>query len=377
MRIRIDQYLSMKDMEQFHIRMKEIAEASGSEDDESHAKIINKEIGDTLNEKIACPSCGKKTWTEARSFNLMMGTYVGTARDEENLAYLRPETAQGMFVDFTQIVDAMRPTIPFGIGQIGKAFRNEITPGNFIFRTREFEQMEIEYFVRPEDAPKAFVMWLTEMQRWCTDIGLDETKLHEFEVPDDERAHYSARTVDIEFDYPFGRKELYGLANRTDFDLTNHAKHSGKKMTYRDPKTNDVFTPYVIEPTWGVNRTMLAILASAYKEAGDRKFLALKPAIAPYKAAVFPLLSNKEELVVKAKEIYHALKKEMPIAWDDRGNIGKRYYAQDEIGTPYCITIDFDTLTDHAVTVRDRDSATQERMKIEDLKAFLISKLAF
>jgi glycyl-tRNA synthetase len=301
---------------------------------------------------------------------------LGAVEGEKSTVYLRGETAQGMFVDFKNVLDTTHRTLPFGIAQSGKAFRNEITPGNFIFRTREFEQMEIEYFIpvpaSDKDWKDCFEMWRKEMVLWMKDdLGLDISHVHELEVPDGERAHYSKRTIDFEYDFPFGRKELYGLAYRTDFDLKNHFKEA----PYRDPETGEGFWPHVIEPTWGVDRSVLAVLAESYTEEDDRVYLKIKPKLAPYKAAVFPLLRNKEELVKKAREIYENLHKKFMIAWDDRGNIGKRYYSQDEIGTPHCITVDFDTLTNGDVTVRDRDTAKQERIKIEDLEKFLAEKL--
>lgn len=327
---------------------------------------------------------GQVEWTEPRQFNLMFKTFIGPAETDANIAYFRPETAQAMFVDFKNVLDTTRVRLPFGIAQIGKAFRNEITPGNFIFRTREFEQMEIEYFIRPpqtdDDWQKAFEMWRQEMISWMRDdLGLDITKVHELEVPDGERAHYSKRTIDFEFEFPFGTKELYGLAYRTDFDLLNHQKFSGQSLSYRDPMTNEEFVPHVIEPTWGVDRSVLAVLVSAYNEITDgdktRIFMKIKPSLAPFKAAVFPLLANKPELIEKAREVYRMLKAEVNVAWDDRGNIGKRYASQDEIGTPFCLTVDFDTLDDDSVTVRDRDSASQERIKVSDLKSYLLEKV--
>lgn len=324
----------------------------------------------------SCPNCGKKdTFTEERSFNLMFKTFIGPAEEQANVAYFRPETAQAMFVDFKNVLDSTRVPFPFGIGQIGKAFRNEITPGNFIFRTREFEQMEIEYFIREEHWKSEFEKWRLEMLSWMEEAGIDTSKVHELDVPDGERAHYSKKTIDFEFDFPFGRKELFGLAYRTDFDLGNHSRSSGTDLVYTDPKTNEKFTPHVIEPTWGVDRAFLAILTSAYSEEGGRVVMKFKPKMAPYKAAVFPLLSNKPELTANAEAIFNELKRDFTIAWDDRGNIGKRYYAQDEIGTPWCITVDFQTLEDGTVTVRDRDSATQERIPAKELKAYIQARL--
>ncbi|MEK7612494.1 MAG: glycine--tRNA ligase [Patescibacteria group bacterium] len=309
-----------------------------------------------------CPNCHSKDLDDSKQFNLMLKTFLGPVESNENIVYFRPETAQGMFVNFKNVLDTTRKTLPFGIAQIGKAFRNEITPGNFIFRTREFEQMEIEYFVHESDWKEQFEHWKNEMTKWMQDIGLDMTKVHEFEQPKDELAHYSKRTMDFEFDFPFGKKELYGLAYRTDFDLKNHYKEA----PYREEGKESSY-PHVIEPTWGVDRTVLAVLTSAYEETEDRIVLKLDPKIAPYKAAVFPLLKNKPELVAFARKIYEDLRKKYMVAWDERGNIGKRYYAQDEIGTPHCITVDFESLENQTVTVRDRDTMEQKRVPITEL----------
>jgi len=332
---------------------------------------------DQIDVSAPCANCGaKNSFTEARMFNLMFKTFVGPAEEDANIAYFRPETAQAMFVDFKNVLDTSRKTLPFGIGQIGKAFRNEITPGNFIFRTREFEQMEIEYFipvpVRDEEWKDYFEMWRQEMISWMKEnLGLDMSHVHELEVEAADRAHYSKRTIDFEYDFPFGRKELYGLAYRTDFDLKNHFK----EPPYRDAQTGEAFYPHTIEPTWGVDRSVLAVLCEAYTEEGERIFLKLPPKLAPYKAAIFPLLKNKPELVEKARAIYKDLQNNFMVAWDDRGNIGKRYYAQDEIGTPFCITVDFDSLEKGDVTVRDRDTAKQERVPIAGLKEYIASRL--
>jgi len=332
----------------------------------------------------ACNNCGEFNGEiKPRQFNLMLKTFLGPVENKDSVVYFRPETAQSMFVDFKNVLETSRKKLPFGIAQIGKAFRNEITPGNFIFRTREFEQMEIEYFIKEENWKDSFEYWQKEMQSWMTEVlGLKKEHIHEFEVPDSERAHYSKRTIDFEYEYPFGKKELYGLAYRGDFDLKNHFKED----PYSDIETGEKLYPHVIEPTFGVDRSVLAVLCDAYHEepasakgSGEAKeervVLKLKPGLAPYKAAVFPLLKNKPELVAKAQEVYQHLKKEFAVAWDDRGNIGKRYWSQDEIGTPYCITVDFDTLEKADVTVRDRDTMEQERMPIKDLKAFLTEKI--
>ena len=326
---------------------------------------------DQLEEK-KCPDCGGELMF-AKQFNLMLKTFLGPVDDESAIVYFRPETAQAMFVDFKNVLDTTRRKLPFGIGQIGKAFRNEITPGNFIFRTREFEQMEIEYFIQPpkkeEDWNSAFEMWRGEIKNWVTDaLGINWERIHELEVPKDELAHYSKRTLDFEYHFPFGVSELYGLAYRTDFDLKNHYKNQGP---YEDLDSGEKIYPHVIEPTWGVDRSVLAVLCEAYVEEEERVVLKLKPSLAPYKVAVFPLLKNKPELVARAQEIFSSLKKYFTVAFDDRGNIGKRYYSQDEIGTPFCVTIDFETLENDTVTIRDRDTMKQQRIKIEELKNYL------
>ncbi|MFA5083815.1 MAG: glycine--tRNA ligase [Candidatus Paceibacterota bacterium] len=327
-------------------------------------------------ESEKCPNCGNNDLAVPKQFNLMFKTFIGPAEETSNVAYFRPETAQGMFVDFKNVSDTSRKQIPFGIAQIGKAFRNEITPGNFIFRTREFEQMEIEYFIREADWEKYFEYWRKEMIDWIKELGADIKKIHEIEIPESERAHYSKRTVDFDYDFPFGREELYGLAYRTDFDLKNHEKFSGKDLKYRDPETGEEFWPHVIEPTWGVDRSVLMALLESYNEEKERVVLKLPFKLAPYKAAVFPLLANKPELMKLARKIYDDLRKDFMVAFDGRGNIGKRYYSQDEIGTPFCITVDFDSLEKGDVTIRDRDTMKQERVKIENLKEVLEKKLS-
>ena len=318
---------------------------------------------DQVDEK--CPECSG-AFAEARQFNMMFKTNIGATEDTDSISYLRPETAGGIFVNFKNVVDTMRPKLPFGIAQIGRAFRNEIAPRDFVFRAREFEQMEIEYFVNPENWEKAFEEWRRLTHEWLSVVGIDAARTSELEVPDGERAHYSKRTIDFEFEYPFGKKELYGLAYRTDFDLSAHAKHSGASLDMEG------VVPHVIEPSYGVDRTILALLVSAYTEdelGGEiRAYLKFNPAVAPIKAAIFPLVKNKPELVAKAREIYTALKKEIPqIMWDDNGNIGKRYRRQDEIGTPVCITVDYQTLEDGTVTLRDRDTGEQKRIPISEL----------
>lgn len=311
---------------------------------------------------------------DGKKFNVMFNTSVG-AGEEATVSYLRPETAQGMFSNFKNVVDSFHPRLPFGLAQIGKAFRNEISPRDFIFRSREFEQMEVEYFVNEKDWKDSFNEWQEKMRLYAKEVGIN--KIHELDVSDKDRAHYSKKTIDFEFDYPFGKKELWGLAYRTDFDLRNHSASSGVDLEYFDEESGKRFTPHVIEPSLGVDRTILAILASAYTEdelGGEpRTYLKLSKNIAPIRVAVFPLLKNKPDLVSKAKEVYSMLKKEFPSAeFDDNGNIGKRYRRQDEIGTPFCVTVDFDTLEDDSVTVRDRDSGEQKRVKISSLKEALI-----
>lgn len=329
---------------------------------------------DKLKDAKTCLVCKGKL-SEAKPFNLMLKTFLGSVEDEAGLSYLRPETAQGMFVNFKNIVDSFHPKLPFGIAQIGKAFRNEITPGNFIFKTREFEQMEIEYFLKEEDWKETFEYWLNQMKKWLEMIGLSEKRLHFAEISENERAHYSKRTVDVEYEFPFGKEELYGLAYRGDFDLKNHEAKSGVDLSYSDDKGKK-FLPHVIEPTFGVDRTILAVLSESYTEDGDRVYLKLPAVLAPYKAAVFPLLSNKPQLVEKAKSVYQMLKSRYFVAWDDRGNIGKRYFSQDEIGTPYCVTIDFQTLEDETVTIRDRNTTKQERIAIGNLTNYFESKIS-
>lgn len=328
---------------------------------------------DQIPDKKKCPECGGELGEE-KQFNMMFKTHVGANEDDTSISYLRPETAQGMFVNFKNIVDSFHPKLPFGISQIGKAFRNEIAPRDFLFRSREFEQMEIEYFVRPNGWEEIFESWRKEMLEWISLIGLDRKHVYEHEITAEDRAFYSKRTIDFEFDFPFGdKKELYGLAYRTDYDLGNHAKFSGANLEYLDEETKEKFLPHCIEPTFGVDRTVLAILSSAFCEdemGGEvRTYLKIKPILAPVKVAVFPLLKNKPQLVEKAREVYRLLRKEIgDVEFDDNGNIGKRYRRQDEIGTPFCVTVDFDTIEkDGTVTLRDRDSGKQERIKIEDL----------
>ena len=327
--------------------------------------LSGKEDGST-----PCPECGGEL-SPVLSFNLMFKTAVGAGGDALT-AYLRPETAGGIFVNFKNVVDSLHPKLPFGIAQIGKAFRNEIAPRDFVFRAREFEQMEIEYFVRPTEWEQAFEAWRENRHAFNDAIGIPRSSAHELEVAPEDRAHYSERTIDFELDFPFGRKELYGLAYRTDFGLKAHMESSGVNLEYLDDSTSDKFIPHVIEPSFGVDRTVLALLSSVYTEdelGGEtRTYLKFNKVVAPIKAAVFPLLKNKPQLVEKAREVYMMLKKQVPqIMWDDNGNIGKRYRRQDEIGTPLCITIDFDTLENDTVTVRNRDSGEQVREPITNL----------
>ncbi len=315
-------------------------------------------------------------WTQARQFNLLFRTFVGPVEDNSSLAYLRGETCQGIYVNFPNIVSSMRVKIPFGIAQIGKAFRNEVTPGKYLFRVREFEQMELEFFVHPHEADEWFAYWKEERMRWHLSLELQKDHLRFRQHESTERAHYAADSWDIEYDYPeWGWKELEGIANRTDYDLKTHGKWSGKDLSYTDPLTNETFVPYVIEPSVGVSRLFLALLIDAYREEAKRTYLRLKPSLAPVKAAVFPLVANKPDIVDKARVVYTLLKKHFVVAWDDRGNIGKRYLAQDEIGTPWCLTIDYDTLIDDTVTVRDRDTTSQTRVNINQLETYIREKL--
>ena len=320
-----------------------------------------------------CPVCGTKDkFSEPRQFNMMFKTNVGPVEDENSTSYLRPETAQGIFTNYKNVLDSFYPDIPFGIAQQGKAFRNEISPRDFVFRSREFEQMEIEYFVHEKDWKPVFDKWAADIESFLQELGLPKEKIHQLEVPDEDRAHYSKRTIDFEYDFPIGRDELLGLAYRTDFDLQNIQKATGKSMEYRPKDEDKPFVPHVIEPSFGVERTIMAVLSAAYTEdeinGEKRAYLKLPAHLAPVKVAVSPLLKNKPELTAKAKEVYKALKAEFGnVMYDDNGNIGKRYRRQDEIGTPYCVTIDFDTLQDDTVTVRSRDTTEQQRVKSNEL----------
>jgi len=311
--------------------------------------------------------------SKSRTFNMMFKTSVGATESEDSVAYLRPETAQGIFTNFKNVVDSFYPDLPFGIAQQGKAFRNEIAPRDFVFRSREFEQMEIEYFVNPEKWQEAFDELLKSTHEFLEALGLDPRNIHELDVPPEDRAHYSKKTIDIEYDFPIGKEELMGIAYRTDFDLMNIQRVSGKSMEYTIKGTNEKFVPHVIEPSFGVERALMAVLSSAYREdeqnGSKRVYLALPEHLAPVKFAVSPLLKNKPELVEKAREIYASLSKKNPgrVMCDDNGNIGKRYRRQDEIGTPHCVVIDFQTLEDDTVTVRERDTTEQRRVKVEEL----------
>jgi glycyl-tRNA synthetase len=331
------------------------------------------EIGD------ACPNCGSHDLTEARPFNLMFKTFVGPLEEDASVAYLRPETAQGMFVNFLNVLQTTRRKPPFGIAQTGRSFRNEITPGNFVFRTREFEQMEMEYFVPPDESPKWFEYWCNERLSWYRRYGMRDELLRLRQHDSEELSHYSSGTADIEFLFPWGWGELEGIANRTDFDLKAHSEHSGSKLEYFDQTTGERYVPHAIEPAAGLTRTMMAFLLAAYDEdevGGERRVvLRLHPQLAPYQVAVLPL-SKKETLTPLAREVLHSLQRRHVCDYDETQSIGRRYRRQDEIGTPYCVTVDFDSLEDHAVTVRERDSTEQVRVPIADLKALLGERLA-
>ena len=339
---------------------------------------------DHLDGATKCPEC-KGALSELRQFNMMFKTSVGSVDGSDTTVYMRPETAQGMFVNFKNILDSYHPKLPFGIAQIGRNFRNEIAPRDFIFRVRELEIMEFEYFIEEGSWEEQFEYWHKQMRGWFKLLGFADSDIREVEIPDGERAHYSKRTVDFHFNYPHKFDEIGGLAYRTDFDLKNHIEHSGVDLQFMAPATNEKFVPHVLEPTFGLGRHLLAALVKAYTEdelGGEKRvYLKFPPQLAPIKAAVFPLLKNKLELVAKAREIYTNLKKDIPqIMWDDNGNVGKRYRRQDEIGTPFCITVDFDTLGEipemkDTVTVRDRDDGEQERVALADLSEYLQKKI--
>ena len=337
--------------------------------------------------EIACPNCGTRgEFTEPQQFSGLVKTYLGPVSTEAGLHFLRPETAQGIFVNFLNVVTATRQKPPFGIGQIGKAFRNEITPGNFIFRTREFEQMEIEYFTPPAEADEHFTAWVEACWNWFVDLGIKEENLRRFDVPEDERAHYSAGTIDFEYRFGFQGSEwgeLMGVANRTDFDLSSHTDASGTKMQYFDQAANERYTPYVIEPSFGLTRSMMAFLVDAYREdeapnakggVDKRTVLGLDPRLAPVKAAVLPL-SKSEDLVPRAEKLAETLRRHWNVEMDVTQAIGRRYRRQDEIGTPFCITVDFETAEDQAVTIRERDTMTQERVALDQVESYLAARL--
>jgi len=338
-------------------------------------------------EKKECPNCGKKEFTDSKQFNLMFKTYLGPVEDEANLTYLRPETAQSMFTNFKQVQESMRLKIPFGIAQVGRSFRNEITTGNFTFRTREFDLAEIEYFVKPGEDEKWFDIWADEWEKFFLDLGLKKENLRRYEHKKESLAHYSKRTIDIEYKFPWGFAELAGIANRTDFDLSQHSKFSGKDLSYFDEDSGKSYIPYVIEPTLGIERLLLALLIEGYQEVkGGRTkttkatkeielILKLDKKIAPIKIAILPLVKNKPEIVKKAKEVYEFLKPYFMCQYDEVDSIGRRYRRQDEIGTPFAITIDFETLEKDDVTIRDRDTMRQERVKIKDLIQIFNKKL--
>ncbi|MCD9152926.1 glycine--tRNA ligase [Aeromicrobium duanguangcaii] len=355
---------------------------------EAYAEKHNVDDPDTVEMSVlVCANCGTRgEWTEPRMFNGLLKTFLGPVESEEGLHYLRPETAQGIFVNFAQVMNSSRKKPPFGIGQIGKSFRNEITPGNFIFRTREFEQMEMEFFVKPGEDEEWHQYWIDTRLKWYTDLGVNPDNLRLFEHPAEKLSHYSKRTVDIEYRFGFAGSEfgeLEGVANRTDFDLSTHAKHSGQDLSYFDQANNERWTPYVIEPAAGVNRSLMAFLVDAYTEdeapnskggVDKRTVLRLDPRLSPVKAAVLPL-SRNEALSPKARDLAAELRQNWNVDFDDSQAIGKRYRRQDEIGTPYCITVDFDTLEDDAVTIRERDSMSQERIALDQVSGYLASRL--
>ncbi|MBP6342423.1 MAG: glycine--tRNA ligase [Candidatus Omnitrophica bacterium] len=329
--------------------------------------------------KGKCPSCGGTEFTEPRAFNLMLKTNVGAMEDSSSVVYLRPETAQGIFVNFANVVDATHRKLPFGIAQIGKSFRNEITPGNFTFRTREFEQMEIEYFCRPEDAPAKYEEWINARYQWYVDHGIKKENLQLRKHDDQELAHYAAGCTDVEYKFPFGWSELEGIANRTDYDLKQHEKFSGKDLQYRDPVTNEKFYPFVIEPSGGCDRGTLAFLVDAYHEEtvndATRIVMRFHPKLAPIKVAVLPLLKKNEGIVSVARKIKQDLQKDMVCVYDDTAAIGKLYRRQDEIGTMFCVTVDVQSLEDQMVTVRHRDTMKQDRIALAQLKNYLTENL--
>ncbi|MCL2061815.1 MAG: glycine--tRNA ligase [Firmicutes bacterium] len=358
-------------IEEFCARKKKVFAVAGK---------TNKEFETYIKDNaIPCPHCGKSDFTAIRQFNLMFKTFQGVNEDTASVVYLRPETAQGIFVNFKNVVRSARARVPFGIAQIGKSFRNEITPGNFIFRVREFEQMELQFFCKPGTDLDWFAFWRAFCKEWLLELGIKAENLRLRDHAKEELSHYSKATTDFEFKFPFGWGELWGVADRTDYDLTCHQNVSGESMEYTDPVTNEKYIPYVIEPSLGVDRLFLAALSNAYEEEQvnneTRTVLRLHPFLAPYKVAILPL--QKKEQGEKAKEIYALLRKHFSCTYDETQAIGKRYRRQDEIGTPFCVTVDFETLQDNSVTVRERDSMQQVRLKIDDLKTYFTEKLAY
>lgn len=368
--------------------------------EEQGVDLIKTETGFALPENIKCPNCGSRELTEPRDFDLMFKTFIGPVEDDSARAYLRPETAQGIFTQFSNVLATSRQKIPFGIAQIGKAFRNEINPRNFTFRSREFEQMELEFFVEPGTSEKWHTYWLEERLKWYEKVGLSSDKIHKDVHPKDKLAHYATACVDVAYDFPFGTQELEGIAARGCFDLTQHQEFSGKSLEYTNQETNERYIPHVIEPSAGVDRIALALICEAYHvewlpkkndsglepmvaEPGlrapdgyeERTVMRFAPTIAPIKVAIFPLLKNKPELVSKAREVFDQLQAIWPCFWDQAGAIGRRYRRQDEIGTPYAVTIDFDTLEDNTITLRDRDSMEQTRVPLSELVSILSKKL--
>ncbi len=338
---------------------------------------------DLMGDKKQCQNCKSEDFTESKDFNLMFKTFLGPVETDADKTYLRPETAQSMFTNFKLILDSSRQKVPFGIAQIGKAFRNEITTGGFIFRSREFEIAEIEYFVKPGTDENIFEEWLNLWEKFYIDIGINKNKLRRYEHSKEALSHYSKRTVDVEYEFPFGWSELAGVANRTDYDLSQHQKFSGASLEYFDSETNTKYLPFVIEPTMGIERIMLALLVDGFNESdgndGREKgdiVLKLNSRIAPVQVAIFPLLSNKDELIKKSQEVLKTLLGEFRVDYDASGSIGRRYRRQDEIGTPYCLTIDFESLKNDDLTVRDRDTMKQERIKISELKNYLKTKIS-
>ena len=389
----------MEGMDGSIIMNRAVWKASGHEETFSDPMVDCKKCNsrnraDQLPEKDGekyCPSCGSRDLTEARDFNLMFKSHAGPLETEDNMVYLRPETAQAIFVNFRNVLDTTRQKLPFGIAQIGKAFRNEINPRNYIFRSREFEQMEIEYFCRPEDGMQLTDYWLEQRLAFYEDIGIPRSKIHINDIPDGDRAFYSKKTYDLEYEFPFGVSELEGIAYRTDYDLSKHIEHSGKPLDYYDEVTKERFIPHVVEPSAGTDRTALALICEAFDEetvtdekgkSETRTVMRFHPRMAPIKCGIFPLLKNKPQLVDKAREIVVSLRGFINVFYDESGAIGRRYRRQDEAGTPFCVTVDFDTIGENGpekegtVTLRHRDSMQQERIAIADLKNYLLEKIS-